>query len=202
MKNYIIMFLILGISISLFADELAKTLPEKFPSPNGQKKPMPRMRKINWGWRYFSTLDDAQRANLLQLQRQNPEQFRKILFEQGQLLKKKELAAFEELKNKVELWKKTTNKVEKDKIKQEITLQLKEDFLKRLAEHRRHNEELKKRVLRMELELKNRESKANDIIEAQVEGILNGRIGLIKPGLRPSRRPPVGPPPNSNLGGK
>ena len=122
--------------------------------------------------------------------------------EQGELLRRQEIAAFEQLKNKVILWKKTTNKAEKEKIKQEITLQLKQDFLKRLAEHRRHNEELKKRVSRMEEELKTRESKADDIINAQVEGILNGKIGLVQPGSRPPRRPPMGPPPKAKLGGK
>jgi hypothetical protein len=201
MKKYIVIFFILGIFIGLFAKD-GKILPSKEVQKQDNKKQFPRMRKIHWGWRYFSTLTDEERAKLLQVQRQDPEQFRKILFEKGQLLKQKEFAAFEELKNKVALWKKTTNKVEKEKIKAEITLQLKKDFFKRLAENRRHNEELKKRVLKMELELKKREEKANDIIKAQVEGILNGRIGLIKPGTRPSRRPPVGPPPNANLGGK
>ena len=54
----------------------------------------------------------------------------------------------------------------------------------------------------MEEELKTRERKADDIINAQVEGILNGKIGLIQPGSRPPRRPPMGPPPNAKLGGK
>ena len=203
MKNYIIMLFVLGISLSCLANKTEKVLPSKQPVKKDHKRPpLSRMRKVNWGWRYFSTLKDSDRAKLLQLQRQDPEQFRKILSEQGELLRRQEIAAFEQLKNKVILWKKTTNKAEKEKIKQEITLQLKQDFLKRLAEHRRHNEELKKRVSRMEEELKTRERKADDIINAQVEGILNGKIGLIQPGSRPPRRPPMGPPPNAKLGGK
>ena len=158
----------------------ARPAPEKrppFPGPSGEGR---LSRHI---WRAFGELSDAERKEMMQLQRENPDKFLEVMKKKAEAFFKAEKAERELLADLVQKYRTEKNKSAKEKIKSEISEILTKRFNKRLALNRKHVENMKKRTQMLEKELDKRAANSEKIIQVQLDAVLEGRE------LRPPRRP-------------
>ena len=158
----------------------ARPMPEKRPYAPGRAGAGRLSHHI---WRAFGELSDAERKEMMQLQRENPEKFLEVMKKKAETLFNAEKAEKKLLADLVQKYKDEKDKAGKEKIKNEISEILKKRFNKRLSLNRKHIESMKKRTQILEKELDKRAANAEKIIKVQLEAILEGRE------LRPPRRP-------------
>lgn len=155
----------------------ARPVPEKRPPAPG---PSGVSRHI---WRAFGELSDAERKEMMQLQRENPEKFLEVMKKRAEAFFKAEKAERQLIADLAQKYRSEKNKSRKEKIKQELSELLKKRFNKRLALNRKHVENMKKRTQMLEKELDKRAANSEKIIKFQLDAVLEGRE------LRPPRRP-------------
>ena len=172
-------FLTLAIVLSALAVS-ARPAPENRPPHHG---PAGEGRLSRHIWRAFGELSDAERKEMMQLQRENPDKFLEVMKKKAEAFFKAEKAERQLLADLVQKYRAEKNKAAKEKIKNEISEILTKRFNKRLALNRKHVESMKKRTQMLEQELDKRAANSEKIINFQLEAMLQGRE------LRPMRPP-------------
>lgn len=135
-------------------------------------------------WRAFTRLSEEQRQELLKLQGTDPDQFRAKMRELGDAFRKEEQARFEELMKLVERCRASKDEKEKAALKEQIIGHIRVHYLDRLEDNKRQLEEMKKRTLQLEEELRKREANAEVVVKARAEALIRGE----RP--EPDDRPP------------
>ena len=158
------------------------------PAPVKNTKPARResMRTPNV-WRIISMLPAAEQRELLKLQRTDPEKFRAAMqkkieeFQRAQQQKRQQIS---ELTARIRA---CSDAKEKAALRQQLRDMIKRDFEARLANMRRNIEASKRRIDRMEKELKRREANSAAVIDAITEATIVGKNPPRPP--RPPRPP-------------
>lgn len=179
------------------AEEGAAVAPQP-QSPAAQENPQAakkrpdgrdRFRRGPGAWRVLAQMTEPEREALMALQVSDPEKFRAVIKEKTDALYQQELERVKTLRSLVAQYNKSTDAGEKKRIKNEMTIMMKSDFHRRLAENRLQLENMKRRTAQLETELDKRSAKADEIVAAQVESIING-----EPVRMPGGPPPHGGP--------
>ena len=123
-------------------------------------------------WRAFTRLSADEQKELLQIQRTDPEMYRKILQEKADKFYEAEKIRRQEIDDLTAEIKQTESITEKERLKAKLRSKLKEDFQQRLQDTRRDIEAYKRRTAKLESELQKREKNCDAIIDA----ILNNRL--------------------------
>ncbi|MDR0932188.1 MAG: ribosome-recycling factor [Victivallales bacterium] len=127
-------------------------------------------------WRAFSRLTEEQRQELLKLQNSDSEQFRQKMRSLGETLRREEEANFAELRKSVAAYRSSTDDQERAKLKQKITMAVKERYMQRLKDNKRQLDAMKRRAEFLEKELAKREKNADQIIDMRVQSLLSGEF--------------------------
>ena len=152
--------------------ENSKVQPPVRPRPPVMGKPGPRTPDI---WRAFSRLSPEEQRKLMLIQRSEPEKFRQIMLEKAQKLQEFHRArrqAIQKLAGEIRACK---DKAAADAMRAKLKAMVKADFDNRLNHLQRTVELNKKRLARMEKELKKRQTNAEAIVEAITNGIISGK---------------------------
>lgn len=158
----------------------AEKVPPPPPPPMPPKKPamVPERRahmtpeKFRRGrglWQAFSRLSPKEQHELMKLQRKDPEKFLAIMQEKADLLYAKERARKKELADLAQKYRDTRDPAQQAAVKARLREKLLADFQQRLQDNRRDLESNRKRLKRMEEELKKREQKRDAIIDAMLK---------------------------------
>ena len=147
---------------------------------DGEKAPRP-MRGGRRGaneamWAAFARLSDAERKEMLELQRSDPEKFRekmKAKAEEYRAAREKRNAELRALAEKIRT---TTDAKERETLRNRLVAEVKTDFLNRLAEHRRRIEAMKRHAARLEKDLDQRTAEADKVVEKVVEAMIEGKL--------------------------
>lgn len=129
-------------------------------------------------WRIMGRLPAEERQKMGELQKTNPEEFRKVMQAKLDALQKQEQEFNAKLKALVEKFKKAEEK-EKEEIKVEVSRMISEDYQRKLDYTRRSLEDAKKQVERLSTGLAQREANAAKAVEARVNSLL--KTGAEKP---------------------
>lgn len=151
-------------------------------------------------WRAFGELSDAERKQMLQLQRENPAKFQEEMQKKAEAFLEAERTERKQFEDLVQTYRNCKDAAQKQKIKTEIAQMLKKRFNKRLENNRKHIESMKRRTAILEQELDKRAANADKILELQLNAILEGKE--IRPPRRPERRPERRPGPKPSRWGK
>ena len=139
-------------------------------------------------WRAFSSLPEKERQEMVQLQRTDPEKFRKVMAEKGEALLKADRERLIELRSMVAEYISAADSDRREELYKKIEANVRFDYFKRLEENRRHLEEMKRRARGLEAELNKREKNAEAAIKARIDAILRGDPDPEAPRPRPRRR--------------
>ena len=190
MKKYILTFFcsIFIFSLTAAPDNSGKT---DIPAP-GQHRPHRPPRRFSRGhgiWLAFSELSQAERKEMLKLQRENPEMFRTEMLRRSEEFIQAEKKRKDSLDKLVKEYRISGDK-EKAEILEKIKSSVKENFQRRLRRSRMQLEELRERADKLEKELDRREKAGEKIIDAVVKNIIEGK--------QPARHPYAGKAPHPN----
>jgi len=130
-------------------------------------------------WRVFSRLSQKEREELLELQRTDPEKYKKLFQQKLDELRQAEQTRREELRNIYEGWKNASAE-QKAEIRKNLEQKVRAEYEARLADNRRQLEETKKRAADLEKELNKREADTENQVQQRVENILKGKFGPVK----------------------
>ncbi len=109
---------------------------------------------------------------MLALQKESPEKFAEAVMKKKDELQKAAKERFEKMRNLAKLCRESTGEDLK-KYKDELTVMAAEDFKVRMSHSRRMLEDMKKTVERLEKDIAERESKADEIVAKRVERMIN-----------------------------
>ncbi|MBO5823030.1 MAG: hypothetical protein J6R86_08460 [Lentisphaeria bacterium] len=135
----------------------------------------------NGFWRVFSQLTPAEQKEMMQLQRSEPEKFRTVMQEKLEKIQAEQREKHRKVNELAEKIRNSKDDKEKTALRAELRTMLKSSFDARLAQMRRNIEANKKRIERMEAELKKREVNTDAIVDAITESVITGK--------RPERGP-------------
>ena len=174
MKHFACFLILITLTSTIIA---APQPPVRRHHPGTHNFPPPQDMKHNRNasiWRAFSQLSPAEQKELMTLQRTDPEKFRSVMQEKAAKIQKERQAKRKKI---VELGTKIRDSKD-DKEKAELRKQLhqliKDNFNARIASMRRNIEGNKKRIARMEAELKKREENSEAIINAITDSVITG----------------------------
>ena len=181
-----------SLSACLAAAEPAAPAPASPPPSEGKRPgppPPPRDGRINGAaiWAAFSRLSDAERKEMLELQRSDPEKFREKMKAKAEEYRNAWIKRQEELKALAAKIRRTKDPAEREVLRKRLTAEVKTDFLTRLAEHRRRIDEMKARAAKLEKALDQRTVEVDQTVEKAVQAMIEGR--------EPERPLRQGPPP-------
>ena len=162
-----------------------KPVPEKKLPPTAHVPNQHRRRPPTW--RAFTRLSREEQLKLLELQRSDPDQFKKILQSKADEIYKQEATRKKELDQLTEKIKSSKDPVEKERLKKVLRTKLKEDFQLRLNDTRKDIDAYKRHTARLEAELQKREKNCDAIVDA----ILNRRLtekNAPRPGNKPEKK--------------
>ena len=154
--------------------------PEDVPPPPPPLKSEKERRTSFAIWRAFSSLPE--------LQRTDPEKFRKVMTEKGEALLKADRDRLIELRSMVAEYISTADSDRREELYKKIEANVRFDYFKRLEENRRHLEEMKRRARGLEAELNKREKSAEAAIKARIDAILRGDPDPEAPRPHPRRK--------------
>ena len=142
-------------------------------------------------WRVFSRLTPEEQKEMMTLQRTDPEKFRTAIQEKAEKIQREQQARrqkIDELASKIRNCKDEKVKAE---LRNELRSMFKRVFDARLAQMRHNLEDNKKRIERMEADLKKREENAEAIVDAITDSVISGKKRPPYPGERkmPRQRP-------------
>ena len=141
-------------------------------------------------WRVFSTLPQDEQKELMKLQRTEPEKFRSIMQEKAARLQAEYQARQQKIADLAAKIRNSKDDREKAALRTELRAMLKNSFNSRIAHLRRNIENNKKRIAKMEQELKKRETNADAIIDAITNDVIEGKSSWKRhPGHASSRKP-------------
>ncbi len=146
----------------------------------------PRRPRSSFFWRAFSAMNETERAELMKLQRQNPEEYQKRIAE----IAERQRVAFQKevdaQKKLIADYRAAGDDAEKAKIKAELEKHVRREFTKILQDNRRMLTDMEKRVEHLRGEIKMREEKADEAVAAALNAFLSGEA---VPGTPPPRPP-------------
>lgn len=151
------------------------------PPPPGRVPGAPGRSSYRWIWRAFSLLSPEEQQKLMQLQRQDPAKFQAIMQEKAEKLYAQRQARRKELDAMGAQYRTSGDPAEKERLKAELRTKLRDDFNRRLQDGRRDLDANRKRLARMEAELKRREENRDAIVDAILENILAGKQPPLPP---------------------
>ena len=151
------------------------------PPPPGRVPGAPGRSSSRWIWRAFSQLPPEEQQKLMQLQRQDPAKFQAIMQEKAEKLYAQRQARRKELDAMGAQDRASNDPAEKERLKAELRDKLRDDFNRRLQDGRRDLDANRKRLERMEAELKRREENRYAIVDAILENILSGKQPPLPP---------------------
>ena len=126
-------------------------------------------------WRIFSRLTPAEQKEMMQLQRTEPEKFRTVMQEKLEKIQAEQREKHRKVNELAEKIRNSKDDKEKTALRAELRAMLKSSFDARLAQMRRNIEANKKRIERMEAELKKREANTDAIVDAITESVISGK---------------------------
>lgn len=129
----------------------------------------------NGFWRVFSQLTPAEQKEMMQLQRTEPEKFRTVMQEKLEKIQAEQREKQRKVNELAEKIRNSKDDKEKTALRAELRAMLKSSFDARLAQMRRNIEVNKKRIERMEAELKKREANTDAIVDAITESVISGK---------------------------
>ena len=127
-------------------------------------------------WRAFAELPDTERREMMKLQRNDPEKFRKIMMKKVEKLLQTEQNERTLLKTLAKKYNDAAHEQEKKAVANQISMLLRKRFDQRLRNNRKQLEAMKKRTMKLEMELNRREKNADKIIEFQLKSLLDGKF--------------------------
>ncbi|MCQ2379148.1 MAG: hypothetical protein MJ016_08110 [Victivallaceae bacterium] len=158
-------------------------------SATASEKGNPRMDSCMW--EAFSCLNDAERAELMKLQRDEPEKFRAEMEKRAEAVYREKLAHYEEMQKIVDRCIASTDEAEKAALKAQLREKLASGFDRRLALHRRQAEAMKRRAASIEKEIDRRAASRDAILDAHLDAVLSGKEKLRVPRRKLQRTEPV-----------
>ena len=169
MKKIILLVLLVIVSGTLWA---FPPPPQRgsHPGPMGRKPRMPR--NI---WRAFAELSDAERKEMIAIQRNDPDKFREIMQQKALEIEKAERAERQQLMEFAKQYKEAKTDAEKELIRKQIQSLFRKRFNKRLESNRKQLEGMKRRAEFLEKELDKRAAHSEKIITLQTESLLSGK---------------------------
>ena len=169
----IFLLLIAGTS-TLFAAAAPAAAKTGTPAPTRHATPA-HFRHGPGVWRAFSRLSQAEKQKLLKLQRTDPEKVRAALQQKADELYQKEKERRAKLHKLGEQYRAETDAEKKAAIKAALRKMVRENMENSLANMRRHIEESKQNIRRMEKSLKHREANVEAITDNITARILSGK---------------------------
>jgi len=161
MKKRLMIFALFGVAVALFAE------PEREHFRRG-----PGM------WEVFSHMSESERAEMMKLQREDPEAFRKSLETRAEKLYQEKLQKRAELQKLIDAYQATADPAQKAEIQKQLQAKIGEGFDQRLADHRRHLAEMKRRTAEFEKKLETRAADRDAIVEKMTSDLLSGKMNL------------------------
>ncbi|MBQ8754060.1 MAG: hypothetical protein IJZ19_03450 [Lentisphaeria bacterium] len=172
MKKFLTLLMLITLS-GVFAETPPAATGNQPPPPPPHSGKSSR-REAAMAWRAFARLSQEERQKLMLLQRTRPEEFRKKLKELSAKAHAEEQAKRLALRKLVNEYRSCSDNARKELLKAEIEKSMREDYMTRLQEFRRHLEEMKRRTAKMETELNKRAEKADEAIQARLQMVLDG----------------------------
>lgn len=169
------------------------------PVPPREMRPGTKIGKVGKGkrnrtpniWHVFSQLPISEQKEMMKLQRTSPEKFRTIMQEKAVKFQAEQQAKRKQLNELAEKIRNSKDDREKAELRSQLRAKVKESFDNRIAQFRRNIESNKKRLERMENDLKRREDNAEAIVDAITDSMISGKRR--QGGRRHGKRPPDKP---------
>lgn len=143
------------------------------PPPDEEAAQPPRRprRRGNDVWRAYSSLSEAERNRMNELQAKDPDAFRQEMQKIAEAHRQAELERRKKL-DALLVFYRDGSEAEREMVANKIAAMVRDDYNRKLEDHRRHTAEIKKRVASLEQDLANRENNAEAIIKALVADLL------------------------------
>ena len=165
-KSLLIILLTALLGVTLFAVDK--------PAP-GKPAPPRRGPQI---WQIFARLDDDSRRELIRLQQENPEEYRKKLHDYVEKFRGEEKSHRELIYGIVEQYQKCESEAEKAALRAQLETEIGKKFDQDVDVHRRHVESLKRRAEKLGAEVERRAENREKIISTITESLLSGKKAL------------------------
>ena len=149
-----------------------KTAP---PFRGGKAHRHPGRRQENMIWYAFSRMSEAERHDMMKLQRTDPEKFRAEMSERAEKIAMERRERMKELQKMAEAIRNCKDENTGKKLRSEFTAELKKDYLQHIENSRRQLEEMKQRAAKLEKELNLRMENADKVIEYRANAIISGK---------------------------
>ena len=162
-KSFVFILLTALLGVTLFAVDK--------PAPG---KPAPPHRGPQM-WQIFARLDDESRQELIRLQQENPEEYRKKLHDYVEKFRSEEKSHRELLQGIVEQYKNSESDAEKAALRAKLEAEIGKKFDQDVELHRRHVESLKRRAEKLGAEVERRAENREKIISTITESLLSGK---------------------------
>ncbi len=127
-------------------------------------------------WRVFSKLSLKEREEMQELQRSDPEKYKKIFQQKVDELRQAEQTKRDEMRGIFEEWKNASPE-QKAEIRKNLEQRVRGEYEARLTDNRKRLEEMQKRAADLEKELNKLEADTDNQVKMRVENILKGKIG-------------------------
>ena len=180
MAKHRIMILLLAGTLAVpvaAAPSAAPELPKDSPPRRPGEPPHDPGRRFRSGpgmWQVFSQMTPKERAEMQKLQREDPEQFRKVMNAKADELFKKRQPRRAELHKLAEQCRNAASSEEKERLKKQLTEEVRKDFRRHLEANRKMLEDMKRRAERLEKELQRREKDMDKTVDAIVDAMIKG----------------------------
>ena len=143
-------------------------------------------------WGAFARLSDAERREMMELQRTDPEKFREAMRRKAEEYRAARIKRHDELKALAAKLRRSNDAGERETLRRRLIAELKTDYLNRLAEHRRRIEEMKAHAAKLEKALDQRTAEVDRTVEQAAQAMIEGREPEhpLRKGAMPPPRPP------------
>lgn len=185
-----IFLLVISGTATLFAAPGTPAVSQPKISATSKQQTQAHFRRGPGVWRAFSRLSQAEKQELLKLQRTDPDKFRAALQQKADELYQKEKERRAKLQKIGEQYRAETDAKKKAEIKSALRKMVREDMENSLANMRRHIEESKQNIRRMENSLKKREANVEAVTDSITEHILSGKKRVPK-AIHPAKPQPA-----------
>lgn len=130
----------------------------------------------------FFRLDSNVRKELMQLQRSDPEAFKKEMQKHIAAYREKKAAENAAIEKIIELYRQTADPAVKEECRRKLAVLIADGFDRNLRRHQQFLEKMKRRTVHLEKKLNERVENREKIINSFVDALLDGRKKLHHPG--------------------
>lgn len=162
-KSWLILLLTALSMINLFAAE------PPCPGKGGVPHRRPQM------WQLFARLDDDSRQELIKLQQENPEEYRKKLHQYIEKFRSEDKNHRELIQSIVEQYKNSESEAEKSALRAKLETEIGKKFDRDVEIHRHYAESLKRRAEKIGAEVDRRAQHRGEIISTFAGELLSGK---------------------------